>query len=113
MVTITNGVDVIAVTNGAYENIYKRQGFRLYNPAAEPVAIEEPAEEGDVLIDLTEKPVSQWSNKEMALFVEVNGLEEQTKGLKGTKLKSFIKEFMECAEEPSEEDWDTIESEGE
>lgn len=112
MITITNGVDVVAVTNGAYEGVYKRQGFYPVKESAKAKAEPEQAE-AEELVDLAEKPVSQWSKQELALFVEVNGLEEQTKGMKVNEMKTFVKEFMEKAEEPTDEDWDAIESEGE
>ena len=81
MVEITNGIDVIEVTDGAYNSVFKSQGYRLVK--AENKVLEKTSEdqkEESKVVDLEQKPVSQWSKQEIALFAEVNGID-----LSGTK----------------------------
>lgn len=110
MVEITNGIDVIEVTDGAYNSVFKSQGYRLVK--AENKVLEKTSEdqkEESKVVDLEQKPVSQWSKQEIALFAEVNGID-----LSGTKnvneAKKVIKEFMAKAEEDAaaedDDDWD-------
>lgn len=118
MVKITNGKQVFTVTAGAYNNIYKAQGFTKVDddqnvkPKKQPVKKEEPKKEepaevpfeepeeveteevaNDKFAELLEKPISQWSNNELKDFAAENDID-----LSGTKnakeAKSIIKEYL-------------------
>lgn len=106
MVKITNGVNVFEVSKGAYEGIYKHQGYVLYGTKKvakkiEEVVAEIPAEEPAEEVTGEEsqepfggKPLSQWSKAEVKEYAEQNGID-----LQGTKnvndAKDRIKAFME------------------
>jgi pyruvate/2-oxoglutarate dehydrogenase complex dihydrolipoamide acyltransferase (E2) component len=115
MVKITNGRNTFTVTNGAYESIYKGQGFSIIDekkqekkttekvgpkPEPKPVTTEEPVEETvseNEADDLLSKPVSQWSKNEVKKFAADNGID-----ISGTKnvsqAKDIIKEYLDAAE---------------
>lgn len=124
MVKCTNGMAVIEVTEGAYNTIFKDQGYR---PIAEevkaPVApvvvptegkVETPVEdnseveseeqadayapeEKDEIDSLLEKPIGQWSNDEVKAFAEAKGID--ITGTKNAKeAKGRIRKFLEDAE---------------
>lgn len=124
MVKCTNGMAVIEVTEGAYNTIFKDQGYR---PIAEevkaPVApvvvpteekVETPVEdnseveseeqadayvpeEKDKIDSLLEKPIGQWSNDEVKAFAEAKGID--ITGTKNAKeAKGRIRKFLEDAE---------------
>lgn len=125
MVKCTNGVAVIEVTEGAYNTIFKDQGYRpiadeVKAPVA-PVVIppekkvgtppvgdnseadseEQPdayvPEEKDEIDSLLEKPIGQWSNDEVKAFAEAKGID--ITGTKNAKeAKGRIRKFLEDAE---------------
>ena len=124
MVKCTNGVAVIEVTEGAYNTIFKDQGYKpiadeVKAPVA-PVVIppekkvgtpvednsevesEEQAdayvpEEKDEIDSLLEKPIGQWSNDEVKAFAEAKGID--ITGTKNAKeAKGRIRKFLEDAE---------------
>lgn len=111
MVVITNGVSTFTVTKGAYEGIYKHQGYTMVhnyagetegevnkNPYEEPTeAAEENVgipESESVESNLIEKPISQWTKAEVKQFATENGI-----SLEGTKnvneAKEIIKEYID------------------
>lgn len=122
MVKITNGVDVIEVTRGAFENIYKSQGFVEAdapkdkeqkvkgNPednqkhrdeeeeegSKEPDELEEEEEESEeqkFVKELEEKPLTSWNKKEIKKYCSIVGID-----ISGTKsadeAKEIIKNFL-------------------
>lgn len=122
MVKITNGVDVIEVTRGAFENIYKSQGFVeadapkekerkvKENPEGEQKSDEEEQEEGSKESDeleeeteeseeqkfvkeLEEKPLTSWNKREIKRYCSIVGID-----ISGTKsadeAKEIIKNFL-------------------
>lgn len=97
MVKITNGAVVFEVTNGAFETIYKRQGFtRVAEPTPEVAnaAANVPSEDDQFVADLLEKPIAQWTKGEVKRFAELKGID-----ITGTKnvgeAKNLIKEALE------------------
>lgn len=96
---ITNGVDVLEVTKGAFNDVYKKQGFKPFDEVKEAV---EEAEE-TVEVELTEdelfvkealeKPIAQWNKNEVKKFAEINEID-----IAGTKnvneAKEIIKDFI-------------------
>lgn len=108
MVTITNGVSVIEVTQGAYEGFFAKQGYKpvkAKNKAAE--ALKKP-ESGISIEAIEEKPVSKWSEKEIKAYASAKGI-EVPEGLKISEQREFIKNEIEAAEieaVEADDDWD-------
>lgn len=124
MVKCTNGIAVIEVTEGAYNTIFKDQGYRpIADEVKTPVAsvvvpveekVETPVEdnseveseeqadayvpeEKDEIDSLLEKPIGQWSNDEVKAFAEAKGID--ITGTKNAKeAKGRIRKFLEDAE---------------
>lgn len=124
MIKCTNGMTVIEVTEGAYNTIFKDQGYRpITDEVKTPVApvvvpteekVETPVEdnseveseeqadayvpdEKDEIDSLLEKPISQWSNNEVKAFAEAKEIDiTGTKNVK--EAKNRIKKFLEDAE---------------
>ena len=77
---ITNGRDVFEVTRGAFESIYKRQGFVPFVQEAETEPDSGPPEDEDLtddeafIADITVKPFSQWSNDELRRYAQLKGM---------------------------------------
>lgn len=121
MVKCTNGIAVIEVTEGAYNTIFKDQGYRpIADEVKTPVVVptkekvetpvednleveseEQPdayvPEEKDEINSLLEKPIGQWTNDEVKAFAEAKGID--ITGTKNAKeAKSRIRKFLEDAE---------------
>ena len=103
MVKITNGINTVEVTNGAFETIYKAQG---YHKVVEHQAVvsapvkdeDQDAGEVDYITELEEKPVSQWSKAEVREYAEAKGID-----LSGTKNVNEAKDRIKAAMSGSEE----------
>lgn len=106
MVKITNGVNVIEVTEGAYETIYKGLGFTPIDGETElemqsqpNVEVEEVAQVDAISEDeaycaqLLEKPIGQWNKNEVKSFARIKDID-----LSGTtsagEAKEIIKDFI-------------------
>lgn len=107
MVKCTNGMAVIEVTEGAYNTIFKDQGYRpITDEVKAPVApvvvpadekVETPVEDNSEVESLLEKPIGQWSNDEVKAFAEAKGID--ITGTKNAKeAKGRIRKFLEDAE---------------
>lgn len=98
MVKITNGVNVFEVSNGAFEGIYSKQGYRKVDGSevATPVIPAAPEKTEDELFieSIIEKPLSQWNKDEVKRFAELKSID-----ITGTKnageAKELIKEFLD------------------
>lgn len=97
MVKITNGVNVFEVTKGAFDEIYARQGYKLFEKAKSVVEVtKEPELTEDELFckEIVEKPISNWNKDEVKRFAELNEID-----ISGTKnaneAKDRIKAFLE------------------
>lgn len=108
MVKITNGVDVFEVTRGAFDGIYSKQGYVLFdgkNPADATPPAEPPAKTEDELFleALAEEPLSQWNKAEVKRFAALKGID-----ISGTKnvaeAKDLIKEFLEAQEQEAQDE---------
>lgn len=102
MVKITNFVNTFEVTQGAYDDIFKKQGFELIEEAPRKKkkatkkhvkeAIEEveedeweeaeeatekdyKSEEEKYVEKLMEKPISQWNKEEVKAYASIKGLD--------------------------------------
>lgn len=101
MVKITNGVNVFEVTRGAFEGIYSKQGYTVFDEkAVEPANphVEHEKTDDELFLEaIVEKPLSQWNKDEIKRFA---GLKEID--ISGTKnaneAKALIKEFLEDQE---------------
>ena len=107
MVKCTNGNIVISVTEGAYDSYFKDQGFTVIkeNSVVEDaqtfVAPDEKNEQNDGMIDymneLKEKPISQWTKKEVRDFASFNGIDiSETKNV--GQAKEIIRDFINSNE---------------
>ena len=112
MITITNGVNVIEVTNGAYSGIFAKQGYRPVesaNKPAQPATEPEKAKSEALTIEqIEEKPISQWSGKEIKAYADAKGIEIPS-GLKVPQQREFVKNEIEAAEieaAEADDDWD-------
>lgn len=104
MVTITNGTNVYTVTRGAFESIYSKQGFKIYEPSKKAEYVDEKLEEFEELTDdefvekLEEKPLSEWNKTEVKRYAEIFGID-----IYGTKniaeARDLIREFKADDEE--------------
>lgn len=104
MVKITNYVNTFEVTQGAYDDIFKKQGFELVEetPRKKKKATKKPAKEAvddynseedeweeaeeatgkdyiseeEAYIDeLLKKPISQWNKEEVKTYASIKGLD--------------------------------------
>lgn len=97
MVKITNGIDVIEVTEGAFETIYSKLGFRLKdakkvkeeNKGPDVTENDSPSDEEVFVAELLEKPISNWNKNEVKKFAEVKGID-----ISGTKNANEAKEII-------------------
>lgn len=113
MIKITNGVEVYEVTRGAYENSFKNEGFvkleDIEDKVVEPVKakkpdvvqepevvaekpVEQPAEKKEEVVELTQKPVSEWTKTELKEFAKANKISLKDKSVE--EAKAIIAEFI-------------------
>lgn len=98
MVKITDGKNIIEVTKGAFETIYKSQGFRKMpdekkNNITKPVDVSKESKEDEFVKSLEEKPISTWSKEEVKSYCSIVGID--ISGTKNAKeAKEIIKEFI-------------------
>ena len=99
MVRITNGVDTFEVTNGAYENNFKKLGYTIVEEGkakkevvnAEPEDTRSPAEK---FVDkMKEIPISKWSKADIKRFADFEKID-----ISGTRnadeAREIISEFL-------------------
>lgn len=93
MVKITDGVNYFEVTTGAYEEIYKRQGFEIVDDSNDDSIEDYVDDEDDDSNEDSDEPLSEWSSKKVKAFAKENGID-----LTGTKsvdeAKERINEFL-------------------
>lgn len=79
MVDITNKVDTYSVTKGAYEDIFKRQGFKPVKEEKEDKkeTVEETkkTDEEAYIEELIEKPISQWNKEEVKTYASLKNVD--------------------------------------
>lgn len=93
MVKITNGINVFEVTSGAYEGIYRHQGYQIISEK-EKAFIPSEAEDGkpadEIFIEeLQKKPISQWGKDEVKRYAAAKKID-----LTGTKSVNEAKEAI-------------------
>lgn len=76
MVDITNKVDTYSVTKGAYEDIFKRQGFKpVKEDKKETVEETKKTNEEAYIEELMEKPISQWNKEEVKTYASLKNID--------------------------------------
>lgn len=79
MVDITNKVDTYSVTKGAYEDIFKRQGFKPVEEEKEDKkeTVEETKKTNEeaYIEELMEKPISQWNKEEVKTYASLKNVD--------------------------------------
>ena len=122
MVDITNGINIITVAKGAFDGIYKHQGYTLVHDYASSIQVKpseniksednnyidetkglknNSQEETDKADDsesleneLLEKPIGQWSQEELREYAEENGI--SLEGVtKAKEARNIIKNFID------------------
>ena len=119
MVDISNDRENRKVTMGAYNTIYKNKGYYIVGgkkrkeeskaipfdpvsaevmeslPTNEVEPIEEIEEvESEWVVELLEKPISQWSKEEVTNFVKEKGIDTSS-AHKLSEVKDIIKKWLE------------------
>lgn len=98
MVDITNKVDIYSVTKGAYEDIFKRQGFKPVEEEKEnkKETVEETkkTKEEAYIEELMEKPISQWNKEEVKTYASLKNIDiSKTKNI--GEARSIIKQSID------------------
>lgn len=79
MVDITNKIDTYSVTKGAYEDIFKRQGFKPVKEEKEDKkeTVEETKKTNEeaYIEELMEKPISQWNKEEVKTYASFKNVD--------------------------------------
>lgn len=103
MIKITNGKEIFEVTRGAFDGIYSRQGYTVFNEDKidnhdEVNAGDERTDDEKFIDDVLEKPISQWNKEEVKRFANIKNID-----ITGTKnageAKKLIKRFLENTED--------------
>lgn len=98
MVKITNGVEVFEVTRGAFDGIYSRQGFHIYdknekatmhNDVDAHESNENMSKDEIFAKEILEKPISQWNKDQVKRFASIKGID-----ISGTKNANEAKEII-------------------
>ena len=78
MVKITNFVNTFEVTQGAYDDIFKKQGFQLVEEKEdkkETVEETKKTNEEAYIEELMEKPLSQWNKEEVKTYASLKNID--------------------------------------
>lgn len=79
MVDITNKVDTYSVTKGAYEDFFKRQGFKPVKEEKEDKkeTVEETKKTNEeaYIEELMKKPISQWNKEEVKTYASLKNVD--------------------------------------
>lgn len=79
MVKITNFVNTFEVTQGAYDDIFKKQGFELVEEdkedKKETVEETKKTKEEAYIEELMEKPISQWNKEEVKTYASLKNID--------------------------------------
>jgi hypothetical protein len=76
---------ILEVTQGAFENIYRKQGYVPFVPEtadSRPQTAEEPPPKSDdeLFMDAVKmKPISQWTKEEMIQYAKLAGIDPNQK----------------------------------
>lgn len=98
MVKITNYVNTFEVTQGAYDDIFKKQGFELVEEdkedKKETVEETKKTEEEAYVEELMEKPISQWNKEEVKTYAYLKNIDiSKTKNI--GEARNIIKQSID------------------
>lgn len=98
MVKITNYVNTFEVTQGAYDDIFKKQGFELVEEDKEDKKeiVEEvkKTNEEAYVEELMEKPISQWNKEEVKTYASLKNVDiSKTKNI--GEARNIIKQSID------------------
>lgn len=103
MIKITNNVETIEVSKGAYEGIYKRLGYQIVKSKKSKSHEDNENHNNDsgaandndkFSEELLEKPISEWNKGEVKKFASINGIDlSETKN--ANEAKELIKAWLE------------------
>lgn len=97
MVKITNGINTFEVPNGAYESMFKKQGYVKVIADTEEEKENKKNDENkqkDEENELISKPISQWTKEEVKQFIEKKGID--VAGIRSfNEVKEKVKKFIE------------------
>lgn len=96
MIQITDGVNQFTVSEGAFNNVFKQQGYQVLKPESPEDSIEsEPEKQSD---PLDEKPVSKWTKQELKSYCDKHGID-----LEGVTSTDDVRKRVLSYQEQSEE----------
>lgn len=97
MVKITNFVNTFEVTQGAYDDIFKKQGFELVEDKEdkkETVEENKKTNEEAYVEELMEKPISQWNKEEVKTYASLKNVDiSKTKNI--GEARNIIKQSID------------------
>lgn len=97
MVKITNGINLIEVSKGAFESIYKAQGYYIPKDNKKPLKEHtKPIKDvkKEVVDDITKKPLSKWTKDEVKKYANDYNIDiSNTKNV--NEAKDIISEYLE------------------
>lgn len=97
MVKITNFVNTFEVTQGAYDDIFKKQGFELVEDKEdkkETVEETKKTNEEAYVEELMEKPISQWNKEEVKTYASLKNIDiSKTKNI--GEARNIIKQSID------------------
>ena len=98
MVKITNYVNTFEVTQGAYDDIFKKQGFELVEEdkedKKETVEKTKKTNEEAYVEELMEKPISQWNKEEVKTYASLKNIDiSKTKNI--GEARNIIKQSID------------------
>lgn len=97
MVKITNFVDTFEVTQGAYDDIFKKQGFELVEDKEdkkETVEETKKTNEEAYVEELMKKPISQWNKEEVKTYASLKNVDiSKTKNI--GEARNIIKQSID------------------
>lgn len=112
MVKITNGIDILEVSKGAFSDIYSRQGYRLVNEKSSKKSndkeideeideeiIEQEIDEEEAAIfleSLALAPVSKWTKEDVKKYVQITGIDTSSAN-SFKEAKEIVKEHLESS----------------
>lgn len=94
MIKITNGINVYEVTRGAFESIFKKQGYHEIVTKDKKQSVNDDGgksktEEELFVEEIVEIPIAQWTKEDVKRFASIKGIDiSNTKNV--TEAKNII-----------------------
>lgn len=90
MVKITNGKEIITVTQNAFKEVFRRAGYKLYSEVEQETHEDQRTTTRQKAQPM--KPISQWTRKELAEYIVAHGGKAEGKT---DELMSIVREHMQ------------------